>query len=112
MARHIRVPSSRWRAARASALTFIWLGGLTAGFFAILAAAARYSCNPSAHGLACRPAGTGVSATLIVGVIATVTAVTVATHDSGRRRLVAWTVGGAIVLATCFLLARAVIGTA
>lgn len=112
MARHIRVPSGRWRIARASALTFIWLAGLTAGFFAILAGTARYSCSPAAHGLACRSSGTAVSSLLIVGVIATVTAVTVATHDSGRRRLVAWTASGAIVLVACLLLARAVISTA
>ena len=112
MARHVRTPSSRWRAARAGALTLIWAGGLTAGFFAILAAASRYSCSPSAHGLACRPAGTAVSTILILGVIATVTIVTVATHDSGQRRLVGWTAGGALALLTCFFLARAVIGTA
>jgi hypothetical protein len=112
VARHVRVPSSRWRAARAGALTVIWLAGLASGFFAILAAASRFSCSPSAHGLACRPAGTAVSTVLVLGVIATVTSVTVATHDSGRRRLVGWTVGGAIMLALCFLLARAVIATA
>lgn len=112
MARHVRVASSRWRAARASALTLIWLVGLAAGFFAILAATARYSCSPSAHGLACRSAGTAVSSLLIVGVIATVTAVTVATHDSGHRRLLGWTLSGALVLVACFVLARAVIATA
>jgi hypothetical protein len=112
VARHVRVASGRWRAARASALTLIWLGGLTVGFFAILAAAAKYSCSPSAHGLACRPAGTAVGGALVVGVIAIVTSVTVATHDSGHRRLVGWTLGGALALAACFLAARALIGTA
>jgi hypothetical protein len=106
------VPSSRWRLARASALTFVWLAGLTAGFFAILGTAARFSCAPSAHGLACRPAGTALGGGLIAGVIAIVTAVTVATHDSGRRRLVAWTIGGALGLLACFLAARGLIGTA
>jgi hypothetical protein len=112
VARHVRVASNRWRFARASALTFIWLAGLATGFFAILGAAARYSCSPSAHGLACRPAGTALGGGLVVGVIAIVTSVTVATHDSGRRRLVAWTVGGALALAACLVAARALIATA
>jgi hypothetical protein len=112
VARHAKQIDTRWRFARAFALTFIWLGGLAAGFFAILGAAARYSCGPSAHGLACRPAGTAAGGGLIIAVIVVVTAVTVATHDSGHRRLVGWTVAGATALVGCYFGAHALIGTA
>lgn len=112
MGRHAKAPDRQWRFARASALTLIWLGGLTAGFFGILAAAARYSCGPTAHGLACRPAGTAVGGGLIIAVIAIVTAVTVATYDGGHRRLAAWTAAGASALLGCYLGAHALIGTA
>jgi hypothetical protein len=112
VARHAKQTDSRWTLTRAGALTLIWLGGLTAGFFAILAAAARYSCGPTAHGLACRPAGTAVGGGLIIAVIAIVTAVTVATYDSGHRRLAAWTVAGASALLGCYFGAHALIGTA
>jgi hypothetical protein len=110
--RHARAASPRWRFARGTALAAIWLGGLAAGFFAILAAAARYSCAPSAHGLACRSAGTAVSGGLIISVIAIVTVVTVATHDSDHRRLVAWTGAGVLGLIACYFGAHAVIATA
>ncbi|MDP9093071.1 MAG: hypothetical protein M3N95_09070 [Actinomycetota bacterium] len=112
MARHAKRTDGRWRFARGGALTLIWLGGLAAGFLSILAAAARYSCAPTAHGLACRPAGTAAGGGLIIAVIAIVTAVTVTTHDTGRRRLAAWTFAGATALLGCYVGARALIGTA
>jgi hypothetical protein len=112
VARHAKQTDTRWTFTRAGSLTLIWLGGLTAGFFAILAAAARYSCGPTAHGLACRPVGTAVGGGLIIAVIAIVTAVTVATHDSGHRRLAAWTAAGASALLGCYFGAHALIATA
>jgi hypothetical protein len=88
------------------------MGGLAAGFFAILSAAARYSCSQTAKGLACRPAGTALGTGLVIAVIATVSVVTVATHESGRRRLAIWTAAGVITLIGCYLASRALIDTA
>jgi hypothetical protein len=96
---------------RGSALVLIWLGGLGAGFFAILGAAARYSCGPSANGLACRPAGSALGAGIALGVIAIVTAVTVLTHDREPRRLGALTGVGAVALLGCYFGAHALIAT-
>ena len=112
MGRHARSTSARWRLARGSALTLIWLGGLAAGFFAILGAAAHYSCAHNAHGLACRSAGPAVGTMLVLAVITIITAVTVATHDSGERRLLTWTAAGALALLACYFGAQALISTA
>jgi hypothetical protein len=99
--------------ARASALAVIWLGGLAAGFFALLSVAARYTtCTTTAHGLACRPAGTAIGGTLVIGVIATVTAATVLTHDRGPRRSATWALLGAAALGAAYLAAHALLGTA
>ncbi|MCW2646142.1 MAG: hypothetical protein QOF87_2470 [Pseudonocardiales bacterium] len=99
--------------ARASALAVVWLGGLAAGFFALLSVAARYTtCSTSAHGLACRPVGTAIGGSLVIGVIATVTAATVLTHDRGPRRSATWGVLSAATLAACYLAAHALLGTA
>jgi hypothetical protein len=90
----------------------VWLAGLGAGIYAIVAAAARLSCARSAHGLACRPAGSVSAGGLVLFVIAVVTTVTVATHESGGRRLAAWTLAGLCALGGCYLAAQALIGTA
>jgi len=111
--RHAKAVDGRSRLARASALVLIWAGGLAAGFFALLSMATRYtSCGASAHGLACRPAGTAVGAAIVLGVIATVTAATVLTHDCGPRRLAACGVLGVTALVACYLGAHALLDTA
>ncbi|MCU1659000.1 MAG: hypothetical protein JWO57_3656 [Pseudonocardiales bacterium] len=112
MGRHTKTAPGHWRFARGTALLVIWLGGLAAGFFAILSAAARYSCGHTARGLACRPAGSALGVVMILFVIAIVTAVTVLTHDRGPRRLVAVTVLGALALLACYVAAHTLIGTA
>jgi len=111
--RHAKPVSSRSRLARASALAIVWIGGLAAGFFALLSVAARYTtCSASAHGLACRPVGTAIGGSLVIGVIATVTAATVLTHDRGPRRSATWGVLGVATLGVCYLGAHALLGTA
>ncbi|PZS16574.1 MAG: hypothetical protein DLM57_10130 [Pseudonocardiales bacterium] len=91
----------------------VWVGGLAAGFFALLSVAARYTtCSTGAHGLACRPAGTAIGASIVFGVIATVTAATVFTHDRGPRRSAAWGVLGVTALGACYLAAHALLDTA
>jgi hypothetical protein len=111
--RHAKAPSSRSRVARAGTLAIVWLGGLGAGLFALLSVAARYTtCTTGAHGLACRPAGTVIGGLLVIGVIATVTAATVLTHDRGPRRTAACGLLGTAALGMCYLAAQALLGTA
>ena len=112
MGRHTKAASGRSRAARGGALLLVWLGGLGAGFFAILSAASRFSCAPSARGLACRPAGSALGVGMVLAVIGTVTAVTVLTHDRGPRRLVISTMLGVLGLLGCYLGAPALTRTA
>jgi hypothetical protein len=113
VARHAKALSRRSRVARASALAIVWLGGLGTGFFALLSVAARYTtCSSGARGLACRPAGTAIGGFLVIGVIATVTAVTVLTHDRGPRRSATCGLLGTAALGMCYLAAHALLGTA
>jgi len=110
--RHARTPDSRVRLVRGSALAVIWLGGLAAGFFAILSVAARFGCSHSSHGLACKQSGSMLGGVLIIAVIAIVTTVTVATHDRGPRRVAIMSTVAALALLGCYLAAHALIGTA
>jgi hypothetical protein len=111
--RHAKPVRGRSRLARAGALVLIWLGGLGAGFFALLGVGARYTgCSASARGLACRPAGTAVGAVIVLGVIATVTAATVLTHDRELRRIVGLGVLSVAALGAWYLAAHALLDTA
>lgn len=112
MGRHTSTVPGRRRQARAAALVAIWLGGLAAGFFAILSIGTRFSCGAHSRGLACRPAGSLLGIVIVLGVIAIVTAVTVLTHDGGARRLAAASTLGALALIACYAGAQALIGTA
>ncbi|HJQ41785.1 MAG TPA: hypothetical protein VJ831_01755 [Jatrophihabitantaceae bacterium] len=90
----------------------VWLGGLVVGFFGVLSVAARYGCANSAHGLACRKSGSALGVLIVLGVVAIVTAVTVATHNRAPRTvLIAATVAVAALLA-CYLAAHALLATA
>jgi len=100
------------RLVRGTALVVIWVGGLAAGFFAILRIAARFGCARSSHGLACGSSGSAVGAGLTVAVIAVVTTVTIATHDRSPRRVAITATLGALALAGCYLGAHALIDTA
>jgi hypothetical protein len=94
-----------------STVSIVWLCGLVAGFFGLLAAAARYGCGSSDNGLACRGSGSVVGVLIVVAVIAVVTAVTVMTHDRPPRRVVAIGGIGLAALVFCFVAARALLGT-
>ena len=90
----------------------MWLGGLAAGFFGLLGAAARYGCGNSDHGLACRTAGSVTAVLIVIAVVAVVTTVTVVTHDRSPQRVVVIGVVGLIALFLCFLAARGLLSTA
>jgi hypothetical protein len=99
--------------ARLTVLAAFWAAGLVVGFFAVLSAAAKFSCSRTARGLACRPAGTALAVGLIVAVILIVAAVTALAHDArAHRRLIALVIGGVVALGACYLGAQALLGTA
>lgn len=90
----------------------VWLAGLTVGIFGMICVGARYaSCSPTNTALACQSSGTTLSVLLIVGVILTVTAVTVATHGRDRRALALVTLAGLVVLGLLYLGTRAILAT-
>src|SRR3954470_24761857 len=96
---------------RLSTVAVVWLGGLVAGFFALLATASRYECGARDHGLACRSSGTVVGVSLVVAVIALVTAVTVLTQDRPPRSMLGLGAAGLLVLIGCLIAARALLAT-
>jgi hypothetical protein len=110
--RHAKVDDRRQRVIRRSAIAFVWLCGLGAGFTALLAATARYGCAADDSGMACRPSGSALGIVLAVTVIAVVVAVGVLTAGQPARRV--FVVGGAGVaaFAVCFVAARSLLATA
>lgn len=113
MGRHAKAVSSRSRYARAAALLVVWLGGLAAGFFGLLSTSAKFTtCGSNSKGLACSTPGTALGAFLVIGVIATVSATTVLTHDRPPRNVALTAVGGVVALVACYLGAHALLGTA
>jgi hypothetical protein len=93
------VPS---RSARLWTIAAIWVLGLAAGFFAIVAATAKYGCAAADDGPACTTAGSVFSLVLAAGVVVTVGVVTAillsAAPGSGRRIRRATTTGLALLV--------------
>jgi hypothetical protein len=111
VARHARAVDRRVRAVRFSTIVVVWLGGLAAGFFGLLSAAARYGCGASDTGLACRTSGSVVGILVVIAVIIVVTAVTVLSQDQPPQRLIAMAVAALAALLLCFIAARALLAT-
>ena len=112
MGRHAKQPDNRLRLVRGGALTVVWLGGIAAGFFAILSVAARYGCSRSAHGLACRQSGSALGIVIVAAVVAIVTAATVYTHGRSRRIVGIAAAVAVAMLVGCYYCAHALIATA
>ncbi|MGI8680145.1 MAG: hypothetical protein ACR2LX_15955 [Jatrophihabitans sp.] len=110
-AKHAHPGDPRKRHARLYTLAVVWLAGVAAGFFAILASFAAYGCSSSDNGLACRTSGTVVAVLVVVAVIAVVTAATVFTYERDPRRVVTVGVCGVVALVVCFLAARGLLST-
>ena len=111
MARHAQGFDRRAATVRRSTVAAIWLGGLGAGFFGLLGAAAKFGCGASDHGLACRGSGSALGVLLVVAVVAVVTIVTVLTHERPPRPVIAIGGAGLVALCLCFAAARALLGT-
>jgi hypothetical protein len=111
LARHAKLVDRRARGIRLSTVAVIWLSGLAAGFFGLLGAAAKYGCGSSDDGLACRTSGSVVGILIVLAVVIVVTAVTVLTHDRPARPVLVIGGLGLLVLVSCFVAARVLLGT-
>jgi hypothetical protein len=110
--RHAHPIANPTQVFRLVALVLVWLAGLIVGIFGMICVGARYaSCSSTNNGLACHSSGTTLSVLLIVGVIATVTVVTVATHGRDQRALALVTVAGLVILGLLYLGTRAILAT-
>jgi hypothetical protein len=89
----------------------VWLGGLVAGFFGLLAAVATYGCADSDPGLACRTSGSLLGVVVVLAVIAIVTAVTLLSHGRPPRGAALLAGSGLVALVVCFVAARMLLDT-
>jgi hypothetical protein len=111
MARHAQSVDQGTRLARLAVLFVVWVAGLGAGFYALLGIAARYGCGASNHRLGCTTRGSVLGGVLLIGVIATVTTVTVLVHGRTPARVAVLGVAGIVALAGCALGAHALLNT-
>jgi hypothetical protein len=111
LASHLDEADRRARAIRLGALALVWLAGLLAGFFGLLAAVATYGCADSDRGLACRTPGSLLGAVVVLAVIAVVTVVTVRSQGRPPRSVAVLTGSGLVALLACFVAARMLLDT-
>jgi hypothetical protein len=110
--RHAKVVDQRLHVIRVSTIAAVWVYGLVAGLYALLAAAAKYGCMKDDDGLACHTSGSVLGIVLLVTVIAVVTLVTIACPNRpGRTVLV---IGGFSIaaLTACLIAAISLLATA
>jgi hypothetical protein len=111
MPRHARAVDHGTRLTGLAVLVVVWLAGLAAGFYTLLSIAARYGCGSNQHGLACGNGGSAVGVLLLLGVIATVTTVTVVLHGRTPTRAVMIGLCGLVALAAAAFGAHALLNT-
>ena len=111
MARHTQPANRGTRLVALAVVVVVWLCGLAAGFYALLGIAARYGCGSNNHGLGCGNGGSAVGVALLIGVIASVTSVTVLVHGRSRLRILLIGVIGLFALAACALGSHALLNT-
>lgn len=91
----------------------LWLAGLGAGYYALLAAAAKYTtCTAHSTGLACRTSGFSLAIALVVAIVAVVTAATVVSHRRASRWIVLIVLAALIALGGCLFAAHSLLDTA
>ncbi|MEO6884674.1 MAG: hypothetical protein ABI232_00115 [Jatrophihabitantaceae bacterium] len=98
---------------RLGLLLVLWLAGLATGYYALLAAASRYTtCTAHSTGLACRTSGFSLAIALVVGVVAVVTAATVVSYQRQTRWNVLIALAALIALGVCVFAAHGLLDTA
>jgi hypothetical protein len=110
--RHARVVDQRLRAIRLSSLAFVWLCGLAAALYAVLAAAAKYGCVTGDQGMACKTSGSVLGIVLLITIIAIVALVTLTTMNRPPRRVLVISGFGVAALAVCGVAAASLLSTA
>ena len=111
MARHAKVIDSQLRVIRLSTVAFVWLCGLAAGFYAALAAVAKYGCESGDTSIGCKTSGSVLGIVLLVTIIAIVTVVTLTTANRPRRRVYIIAAVGVTGLAICTFAAASLLAT-
>jgi hypothetical protein len=89
----------------------VWLCGLAAGFYAALAAAAKYGCAGGDTSIGCKTSGSVLGIVLLVTIIAIVTVVTLATTNRPRRGVFIIAAIGVGGLAICTFAAASLLAT-
>ena len=98
MPRHARGKDARPRRVRLVALAVVWVCGLIAAFFSVLAATARYGCATGNRALACRTSGSVLGWLLVAAVIVVIIAVTIMLDRPRGPVLVVASIGVATAL--------------
>ena len=111
MPRHAKTVDQRRRVIRWSTVTFVWLCGLAAGFYAALAAAAKYGCMSDDRAVGCTTSGSVLGIVLLVTIIAIVTVVTLTTANVLERRVLIIGAIGVGALAICTVAAAGLLAT-
>jgi hypothetical protein len=109
--RHAKVVDQRLRTIRLSTVAFVWLCGLAAGLYAVLAAAAKYGCMNGDDAVGCKTSGSVLGIVLLVTVIAIVIVVTLTTANRAARGVLVVGVFGVVGLAICAFAAASLLST-
>ena len=112
MSRHAKVIDERLRAIRLSTVAVVWLFGLAAGLYSVLAAAARFGCMSGDRAVACQTSGSILGLVLLVTVVAIVIVVTVMTGRRPARPVLIIGGTGVGALAICWIAAWSLLSTA
>jgi hypothetical protein len=112
LARHAKlVVDQRQRVIRLSTVTFVWLCGLAAGLYAVLAATAKYGCMSGDDATGCKTSGSVLGIVLLITVIAIVTVITLATANRPSRHVLVIGGIGVAALAICAFAAASLLAT-
>jgi hypothetical protein len=109
---HAKVVDERLRAIRVATVVVVWLVGLAAGLYALLAASAKFGCMGGDRALACQTSGSILGLVLLAAVVAIVTVVTVMTSGRAARPVLIIGGVGAGALAICLVAAWSLLETA
>ena len=90
---------------------FVWLCGLAAGLYAVLAAAAKYGCMSGDRGLGCTTSGSLLGIALLLATIVIVTVVTLMTANRPPGRVLVIGAVGVGCLAICAVAAASMLAT-
>ena len=95
-----------------STVAAVWVVGLAAGFYSVLAATAKFGCIDGNRALACRASGSVLGLVLLCAVVAIVTVATVLIGRRPARPVLVIGGTGVAALAACLILAWRLVSTA